>query len=144
LNRPSLGFNLVLDDGGCKPNVTAAKTVCTISLRPMPNDRSGDVIAHIADRARHHGLAVSTKLYPPYSVPAEATVVRAALAVTGAAKAQTVPFGTEATFYQEALELVILGPGDIGQAHTNGEWIALSQLHEAVDVYARLIDHLCT
>jgi acetylornithine deacetylase len=141
---PTLGFNLVLDDCGCKPNVTAAKTVSTMSLRPMPDDRSADVIADISARARRHGLEVSTKQYAPFSVSVDATIVRAAIAVTGAAKAQTVPFGTEATFYQEALELVILGPGDIAQAHTNGEWIALSQLHEAVGIYSRLIDHLCT
>jgi acetylornithine deacetylase len=41
------------------------------------------------------------------------------------------------------MQLVILGPGDIAQAHTKGEWIEVNQLHTAVEVYRRLIDHFC-
>jgi acetylornithine deacetylase len=142
-DRPTLGFNMTLDDGGCRQNVTAAKTVCTLCLRPMPNDRSADVVADITERARQHGLEVATEFYPPFSVSPDAAIVRAAQAVTGAAKAGTVPYGTEATYYQDSLELVILGPGDIAQAHTNGEWIAIPQLREAVRVYERMIERLC-
>jgi acetylornithine deacetylase len=140
---PTLGFNMTLDDGGCKQNVTAPKTVCTLCLRPMPHDRSADVVAEIAERALRHGLEVASTVYPPFSGSPEAAIVRAALTATGAPTAATVPFGTEATFYQDALELVILGPGEIAQAHTSGEWVSLAQLHEAVGVYRRLIDDLC-
>jgi acetylornithine deacetylase len=140
---PTLGFNMTLDDGGCKQNVTAPKTACTLCMRPMPNDRSADVVAEITERALHYGLEVSTDVFPAFSVAPDAAIVRAALAATGAAGARTVPFGSEATFYQEALELVVLGPGDVAQAHTNGEWIALSQLHDAVGVYTRMIETLC-
>jgi acetylornithine deacetylase/succinyl-diaminopimelate desuccinylase-like protein len=37
----------------------------------------------------------------------------------------------------------VLGPGDIAQAHTKGEWILRSQLDEAVTVYRRLIERFC-
>ena len=40
-------------------------------------------------------------------------------------------------------QLVILGPGDIAQAHTVDEWIELDQLRKAVDIYSRFIDHVC-
>ena len=33
--------------------------------------------------------------------------------------------------------------GNIDQAHTVGEWIAVEQLREAVEVYTRLIKDLC-
>ncbi len=33
--------------------------------------------------------------------------------------------------------------GNIEQAHTVGEWIAVEQLQEAVEVFARLIEELC-
>jgi acetylornithine deacetylase len=140
---PTLGFNMTLDDGGCKQNVTAPMTVCTLSFRPMPHDRSSDVLAYITERAHHHGLEITSRTSPPFSVAPDAAIVRAALAATGATKAETVPYGTEATVYQQSLELVILGPGDIAQAHTNGEWIAIPQLREAVGVYTRLIERLC-
>lgn len=140
---PTLGFNLTLDDGGCKPNVTAARTVATLGMRPMPDDRSADVLAEIVAGAERYGFAATTSNFPPFSVSPESEVVRAALAATGEAAARVVPYGTEAFIYQERMEVVILGPGDIAQAHTNGEWIALDQLARAVEVYTRMIAALC-
>lgn len=140
---PTLGFNLTIDDGGCKQNVTAARTVATLGMRPMPADRSADVIAEINARAAHHGFTTTTSEYPPFSVSPEAAVIRAGLAATGATEARVVPYGTEAYIYQERMEVVILGPGDIAQAHTNGEWIEVAQLERAVDVYTRMIADLC-
>ena len=139
---PTLGFNVALDDGVCRTNVTAARTTCTLSLRPMPHDRSAEVIEEIEARAREYGFEVESEVGPPFSGSTETEVVRAALAATGRTEARTVPYGTEAPVFQQALEVVVLGPGDIAQAHTNGEWIALAQLHEAVDVYSRMIERL--
>jgi acetylornithine deacetylase len=140
---PTPGFNMTLDDGGCKQNVTAAKTVCTLCFRPMPNDRTSDVVDYITERAHHHGLEIRTVVYPSFAVAPDAEIVRAALAATGAPAATTVPYGTEATYYQDALDLVILGPGNIAQAHTNGEWISVSELQTAVTAYTRMIESLC-
>jgi len=141
---PTLGFNMVLDDGGCKPNVTAARTTCTLSLRPMPGDRSDEVIAWIAERARHHGLEVSAAVFAPLHVSPNADIVRAALAAAGATQPRAVSFGTEAPFFREHLDVVVLGPGDIAQVHTSGEWIELAQLHRAVGIFTRLIERFCT
>ena len=41
------------------------------------------------------------------------------------------------------MDALVLGPGNIEQAHTVGEWIAVEQLERAVDVYSRLIGELC-
>jgi acetylornithine deacetylase len=50
-----------------------------------------------------------------------------------------VPYGTDAGPLSEAgIPCVVLGPGDIAQAHTRDEWIELNQLHEAVDVYIEI------
>jgi len=39
--------------------------------------------------------------------------------------------------------LLVLGPGDIAQAHTHDEWIDLAQLDQGTELYARLIEHYC-
>lgn len=140
---PTPGFNMTINDGGTQPNVTAAKTVCTLSLRTTPNDRSPEIVARISQRAEHHGLEVTTMMLKPFAVERDAPIVRAALAATGAAAAETVPYGTDGIRIQEAVELIVLGPGDITQAHTKGEWILRSQLDEAISVYRRLIEHFC-
>ena len=140
---PTNGFNMILDDGGCKPNISAARTVCTLSFRPMPNDRSDDVIDMVTAKAKKYGFEVSSTRGTPFYISPEAEIVRAGLKATGVAKPETVPFGTDAHVFKDYLELVILGPGDITQAHTVGEWIEISQLLESVEVYKRMIEMLC-
>ena len=140
---PTNGFNMVMDDGGTKQNVTAAKTVCQVCFRPMPGDKSTELLELIIEKAKQHGLEVQSRVGMPYYISPEASIVRLACEVTGVKEPQTVPFGTDAVRIGDALDLVVLGPGSIAQAHTVGEWIAVDQLHEAVRVYTDMIEHAC-
>ena len=74
-NPPTNGFNMVLDDGGCRPNVAAAKTTCTLSFRPMPNDRSDDVITMITETAEKYGLEATSHKGTPFYVSPDAEIV---------------------------------------------------------------------
>ncbi|MEZ4679790.1 MAG: M20/M25/M40 family metallo-hydrolase [Caldilineaceae bacterium] len=49
---PTNGFNMTIDDGQCRTNVTAAKTVVQLSIRVMPNDHHEEQIAMIEAAAR--------------------------------------------------------------------------------------------
>ena len=141
---PTNGFNLVLNDGNCRPNVTASKTVATLSIRTMPEDHREEAIELVLAAARKYGLETRHRGSDPFYVSPDADIVKMALTATGEAKAETVPFGTEALVYQKWLkQQVILGPGNIAQAHTVGEWIDLAQLEAAVGVYRRLIEQTC-
>jgi acetylornithine deacetylase len=52
-----------------------------------------------------------------------------------------VDFWTEASLFSEAGRIAIVyGPGDIAQAHTADEWIALDQLDAAANTYQRLME----
>ena len=141
---PTNGFNMVLNDGGCKSNVTAAKTVCTVGFRTMPNDRRADLIAEVTECARKYDLEVTSRVSDPFCVATDAQIVQTALQATEVDKPETVPFGTDAHAFKDQMQLVILGPGNIAQAHTVGEWIEIAQLERAVDVYRRMIEILCT
>jgi acetylornithine deacetylase len=140
---PTNGFNLVLSDGNTAANVTAAKTVCTVGFRPMPNDSREEVMERVLSAAKKYNLEVDWYLHEPFYEDRNSPLIQAALAATGLEAAETVPFGTEAAIFKDYLQLVILGPGDIAQAHTQGEWIAIEQLHTAVEVYRKLIDQFC-
>jgi acetylornithine deacetylase len=51
-----------------------------------------------------------------------------------------VPYGTDASKLAEAgLTSIVLGPGDIAQAHTVDEWIDVAELERAVEVYVELV-----
>ena len=48
-------------------------------------------------------------------------------------------FGSNALFYDDiATEIVVFGPGSIDQAHKAVEWIEISELVRAADIYRRL------
>ncbi|MBW1699957.1 MAG: M20/M25/M40 family metallo-hydrolase [Deltaproteobacteria bacterium] len=142
-NPPTNGFNMTIDDGNCRPNVTAAKTVVRLSLRLMPNDHHDEQMAMIEDKAKAYGLEVEHRILEPFYISPDAEVIQTACRVTGIPKAVTVSYGTEAEAYQKFTEPVILGPGSIEQAHTKGEWIDIEQLQKAVAVFSKMIELLC-
>ena len=137
-------INMVLSDFGTRPNVTAAKTVATFSFRPMPGDRSADVAKAICDLAERHGLEAASTIGQAFYVAPDSEVVQLAMRATGVERPQTVAFGTDSAPFKEKVQLVVLGPGDIRQAHTKDEWVAISQLERAVDVYSEMIRATCT
>ena len=97
----------------------------------------------VVKRAEAHGLDVSHSGGGAFFADADGPLAHAARRATGAPRAVTVPYGTEASCYQNYMDALVLGPGNIEQAHTVGEWIAVEQLQEAVEVYTRLIGDLC-
>ena len=58
----------------------------------------------------------------------------------GLPAAEPVDFWTEASLFSAAgLPALVLGPGDIAQAHAVDEWVALEQLGKAQALYAKVI-----
>ena len=140
---PTNGFNLVISDGDTATNVTAARTVVRMGIRAMPDACFEEAVQLVVERAEAHGLDVVHRKGGPFFADADGPLAQAACRATGAPRAVTVPYGTEASCYQNYMDALVLGPGNIDQAHTVGEWIAVEQLHEAVEVYTRLIGDLC-
>ena len=140
---PTNGFNLVISDGDTATNVTAARTVVRMGIRAMPDACFDEAVQMVLERAEAHGLDVAHRKGSPFFADADGPLAQAACRATGAPHAVTVPYGTEASCYQAYMDALVLGPGNIDQAHTVGEWIAVKQLHEAVEVYTRLIGELC-
>jgi acetylornithine deacetylase len=134
---------MTVDDGGCRINVTAAKTICKLGFRLMPNDGREEIKAIILERARAYGFETSVRVVEPFYTPPQAEIIQAACQAIGNIAPETVPFGTDAFHIQHLLSLVVLGPGNIAQAHTVGEWIDLAQLTESVGVYRQMIKQLC-
>ena len=80
----------------------------------------------------------------PLYTPPDAPLVKTALKIAGKSKPRTVPYGTDGiAFCTRMKQLIVIGPGDIAQAHTVDEWIELAQLRCGVDMYGRFIDHVC-
>lgn len=140
---PTNAFNMVISDGECAANVYAAEATCTVTLRTMPNDHRDEAMALIFEAAKRHKLEVDWYVREPFYADKNAPIVKAACAATSADEAESVPFGTEAVVYADYADMVVLGPGNIAQAHTIGEWIDTAQLQQSVSVYERLIRQFC-
>ena len=141
---PTLSWNIGINDHTVATNITPPQSVCTIGLRPMP----GIDVTPLLDRVRAAGEAfgVDVKIdgaTQPLTTSPDAPVVRDLLEVTGNAAAKTVTYGTDASVLTGLQNLVVFGPGDIAQAHTFNEWIALEQLDKGTDVYETLIRRWC-
>jgi acetylornithine deacetylase len=97
-------------------------------------------------RARSLAAGVVTEVI--YDVPlllpeTEGVAEQLAKRLTGATTASTVPYGSEAGMFQRAgMSTVICGPGDILQAHTADEWIAVSEIEACTAYLDRLVEHV--
>ncbi|MEW6755693.1 MAG: M20/M25/M40 family metallo-hydrolase, partial [Candidatus Latescibacterota bacterium] len=142
---PHSEWSLGINDHNEATNMSPVRSVCTINYRPMPGVDAEKLIAATRQSAQRHGLELEVNFHgQPVYTPPDSPLVRMALRVTGTRKAHSVPYGTDGLAYCAKMEkLVVLGPGDIAQAHTVDEWIDLDELRRSVDVYERFIQRVC-
>lgn len=142
---PHSEWSIGINDHNPATNVTPVQSVCTIRYRPMPGVDTAGLVRRTRALARQHGLGFKVHwVGAPLYTPPDSPLVRTALALTGTRVARTVPYGTDGTAYATRMKhLVVLGPGDIAQAHTVDEWVETEQLHRAEELYARFIEHVC-
>ena len=80
---------------------------------------------------------------PPFESSPASAIVAAAEELTGTA-AESAAYSTEAPFFKQCgMDAVVLGPGDIAQAHQPDEFIALNRVEPTVDLLDGLIRRFC-
>ena len=142
---PFSDWNIGINDGGIALNMTAPQSVCTVYYRPMPGQDQTAILDRARQAATRSGVELKiTKTGDPFMTPLDSTVVQAALGATHTQHAYTVPYGTDGLIFGSKLELVVMGPGDIKQAHTKDEWMSLDQFQPAIDVYQTMIRRFCS
>jgi acetylornithine deacetylase len=80
---------------------------------------------------------------PPLYVDPKSQFVQEVLKQAGKSAPRTVAYGTDGVMFGDMKNLLVLGPGDIAQAHTWDEYIDLAQLEAGTQLYARLMRHWC-
>lgn len=136
-----------LISGGSSVNVVPDSCVIEIDRRVIPGEENMAVQTEIVEylRARHdfeilHGTPYCTS--PALGDDLNGDLARqlsdAISAVVGPRKIIGVPFGTHASrLARIGIPSVVFGPGNIAQAHTKDEWIAIDQLRQSADIYYR-------
>jgi acetylornithine deacetylase len=152
MNLKGVPFNVGRVEGGIKNNMIAANCDVTFSFRPLPGMNSNDMLKSMRAEARKIGITrVDYEMTPTFfgpTLPAANQGFREAydeaeeLAIDcGLVVGPAVDFWTEASLFSEAsITALVYGPGDIAQAHTPDEWVALEQLNEVVNQYIYMIN----
>lgn len=140
---PSLAWNIGVNDHTRARNVKPARTTCTVYLRPMPGQDIEPLLERTRAAADRWGLEfiLERNDQPMYTPPDNPLVSEAAEIIGG--DPETVSFGTDGGQFHELRNRIVLGPGNIAQAHTWDEWIALEQLDAGTAVYERLMRRYC-
>ena len=140
--RPCLNVGEV--HGGIKSNVIADKANLHWSARLFPGESNDDFLRLMSDL----DCSDSSEWQVPFSGPplptdgmgtakAEAFVCRHDID-TGV----PVNFWTEASLFAMAgIPAIVLGPGNIAQAHVLDEWVSIEQLELALKIYTKLVEN---
>ena len=146
---PTVNLNIGINDHNPAVNITSPKSVCTLCFRSMPSTDVKGLIGRIQQAAEDCGLEfLVTAQNPPFrrGPNDEFATHCAAICQTNSSHPRdprTVAFGTEAGNLDHVEQLIVLGPGDIAQAHKSDEWISLEQLELGFQAYRRILEQRC-
>jgi acetylornithine deacetylase len=142
-----LRFNIGRVEGGIKANVIAPSAEIRFGFRPLPSMDTDALLATFRGFAEPEA-AEFTETFRGPSLPAGdiADAENKRLAARDVADALGLPIGNAVDFWTEAslfsqagYTTFVYGPGDIAQAHTADEFVALSQLADYTDTVTRLV-----
>ena len=144
-----LRFNVGRVEGGIKANVIAPSAEVRFGFRPLPSQDIDELHVRFGSFADPGWLARYKETFRGPSLPAGdvAMAEENRLAARDLADELGLPIGNAVDFWTEAslfsragLTALVFGPGDIAQAHTADEWVALDQLATAAAHYQRLLE----
>ncbi len=149
--------------GGDDPNIVPDRCVVQLDRRWLPNETVKEVYQEIEDLAksvvRRHGGEYSLRrmdeetaaLYNmPHSIDPDHPLVTEALRITEditnvPREPVAFPGWSDGAQLSNNIdtEAIVLGPGDISQAHANDEFCSTEQIWQATKIYYELIESFC-
>ena len=141
---PTISWNIGINDHTKAINITPPQSICTVYFRPMPGMKPESLIERAKQAAENCGIEfeVRSTANPVYVEP-NSKFVQEMLELAGKEKPHTVSYGTDGTMLTALKQMVIFGPGDIAQAHTHDEWVALDQLEKGTEMFAAAVRRWC-
>lgn len=136
--------------GGDAPNRICESCELLFDIRPIPGHGVNEMMALTREVLEpvlsrypdNIDLFVPYEPTEPFGGKISADTVKYLEEVTGK-KAVAVNYATEATYYQELSETVVLGPGSIDMAHQPDEYLNISEIEPAQKILRRIVEHYC-
>jgi acetylornithine deacetylase len=142
---PTISLNIGINDHTKAVNITPPQSICTVYFRPMPGQDADAILDRARQAAQTSGIEFEAlHSGKPLYINPRSDYVREMLELAEQRQPQTVCYGTDGTMLGDLEHRIVFGPGDIAQAHTWDEWIALEQLERGTEMFARVIARWCT
>ncbi|POP46397.1 acetylornithine deacetylase [Superficieibacter electus] len=138
-------------NGGSAPNIVPQSCSLEIDRRVLPDEQRSEINASVADALAGVGLkpdrdyTLENYLFIPASAiddthPLVEAAFQAASMVTGSARKSVFDATCEAPFFSVGcgIPTIIMGPGDLAQAHVKDEFVRIEELHQAAQIYTQL------
>jgi acetylornithine deacetylase len=144
-------LNLGMVRGGDNPNRICAHSEVHFDLRMLPGMHTDllrkDLDKRLAALAQDGPFRIARQPLsdgtPPMHTPLDSPLVQAVEKLTGHS-AEAVAFCTEGPYLNAlGMDTVILGPGDIAQAHQPDEFLAQERINPTVVLLEKLIRRFC-
>jgi acetylornithine deacetylase len=149
---PASTITVTMIDGGTGQNIIPLHCNFQVDVRTMPGTSFDEILA----RAKAYAKTLEPEMHavcqdsgitfdfqfsmPSFGVAADDPLVRYVAQHAQAAQRSKVSFGTEAgIFTQQRIPTVVIGPGNIDQAHQPDEFVELSQLAACDAFLARVL-----
>jgi len=143
LGRPTINVGRI--DGGRQPNIVPAECIIDIDRRTLPGETEAGVRREIRALLQRQGLKASfdtlrTSPCEPLETNPDLPLVQALTRAAGRRITRGVHYFTDAApLAAGGIPSVVFGPGDIAQAHTEREWLAIYQLEKSIHILERFL-----
>jgi len=144
-------LNLGRIQGGDNPNRICAECELQIDLRPLPgmdlNKLRSDLTQRLQNLLHDSELKLEMEAsfdgIPAMETAATAPIIQVAEELSGEASISA-SFGTEGPYLQQlGIETVILGPGDIEQAHQPDEYLGEDRIQPMINILQGMVRRFC-
>ncbi len=144
-------LNLGHIHGGDNPNRICGECELHFDLRPLPgmdiHELRETLRQRIIESIRDLDLGCEFEALfdgiPAMETPASSSIVRLVEQITGH-RSEAVAFATEGPYFTRlGMDTVILGPGDIAQAHQPDEYLTLDRIDPTLKLLKTLIQRVC-
>lgn len=134
-------------EGGVKPNMVAADCTVLFGMRAPAGGAPEPVVDHLRTLAGDQLTELKPRFKGP-ALPESPAAAEGQKTLQDWARARDIPLGDPVDFWTEAslfaaagTPALVLGPGDIAQAHAADEWVSLADLAAAYELYLRILTH---
>ncbi|PCJ90228.1 MAG: acetylornithine deacetylase [Porticoccaceae bacterium] len=142
-------MNLGCIHGGNNPNRICGQCELGFEIRPLPGMDMGKLQQIIRERIlpyeQKNGVVISLNHYdvPAYSAAPDSKLAKICESLTNHSSG-AVSFATEAPYLSKlGMDVMILGPGNIEQAHQPDEYLALDRIQPTINFLTQLISRCC-